>query len=111
MTWLTSARNPGLGGFRNSLSVDQRIAEKIGFETRYPSLIFSTSGQTSQSYTRSGVMIPADSQPSRIFARLFLDGTPSEIKSQTEKLRQGRSILDAVSDEGRRFERRVGTAD
>ncbi len=111
MTWLTSSRNPGLGGFRNSLSVDQLIAEKIGFETRYPSLILSTSGQTSQSYTRSGVMIPADTQPSRVFAKLFLDGTPSEIKSQTEKLRQGRSILDAVNEEARRFERRVGAAD
>jgi hypothetical protein len=111
MTWLTSARNPGLGGFRNSLSVDQLIAEKIGFQTRYPSLVLSTNGQGSQSYTRSGVMIPGDSQPSRVFARLFLSGTPYEIKSQTEKLRQGRSILDAVNDEARRFERRVGAAD
>ena len=41
-------------------------------------------------------MIPGDSQPSRVFARLFLDGTPYEIESQTEKLRQGRSILDTV---------------
>jgi hypothetical protein len=111
MTWLTAARNPGLGGFRNSLSVDQLIAEKIGFQTRYSSLALSTNGQGSQSYTRSGVMIPADSQPSKIFAKLFLNGTPSEIKLQTEKLRQGRSILDAVDDEARRFERRVGKAD
>src|SRR5207253_230307 len=33
MTWLTSARHPGLGGFRNTISLDQFVAEKIGVET------------------------------------------------------------------------------
>lgn len=111
MTWLTAVRNPGLGGFRNGLSVDQLIAEKLGFETRYPSLVLSTAGQGSQSYTRSGVQIPADWQPSKIFAKLFLDGTAGEISYQTQKLRQGRSILDTVAVEAERFERRVGAAD
>src|SRR5579871_1342753 len=50
MTWLTSARHPGLGGFRNTISIDQFAAEKIGIETRYPSLILGTNN-TSQSYT------------------------------------------------------------
>src|SRR5687768_1403843 len=77
MTWLTSARNPGLGGFRNTISLDQLVAEKIGFQTRIPSLALGTSG-ASQSYTRSGVMIPGDSKPSRVFAKLFLDGSPAE---------------------------------
>jgi hypothetical protein len=30
MTRLTGARHPGLNGFRNTISVDQFIAEKIG---------------------------------------------------------------------------------
>ena len=34
MTWLTSARYPGLGGFRNTVSLDQLAAEKIGLQTR-----------------------------------------------------------------------------
>ena len=111
MTWLTSARRPGLGGFRNTISLDQFAGEKLGFETRYPSLVLSTSGSNSQSYTRSGVMVPADSQPSKLFAKLFLMGTPAEIATQTQKLRQGRSILDAVSDEAKRLEKRVAAAD
>ncbi len=110
MTWLTSARNPGLGGFRNSISIDQLVAEKIGFETRFPSLVLGTN-TTSQSYTRSGVMIPADSKPSQIFAKLFLDGTPDQVKNQMRRLREGRSIMDTVSEEAKRFERRVGSAD
>jgi hypothetical protein len=111
MTWLTSARGPGLGGFRNSISVDQFAAEKVGFETRFPSLVLSSSGQTSQSFTRSGVMVPAQSRPSQVFAKLFLNGSKSEIDAQMQKLHEGRSIMDTVREEARRFERRVGAAD
>jgi hypothetical protein len=110
MTWLTSAKHPGLGGFRNTISIDQLVAEKIGFETRFPSLVWGTNS-TSQSYTRGGVMIPADSRPSQIFAKLFLNGTPDEVKRQMQKLREGRSIMDAVNDEAKRFGSRVGAAD
>ncbi len=113
MTWLTSAANPGLSGFRNTISVDQLVAEKTGFETRYPSLVLGTgsAGINSISYTRSGVMIPADSKPSKVFAKLFLNGTPDEIKGQMQKLQEGRSIMDSVQGQAKTFGRRVGTAD
>lgn len=110
MTWLTSAKHPGLGGFRNTISLDQLVAEKIGVETRFPSLQLGTGG-TSQSYTRSGVMIPADSKPSHIFAKLFLNGSADDVRRQMQKLREGRSIMDAVGDEAKRFGSRVGAAD
>ncbi|HEY3900496.1 MAG TPA: DUF1552 domain-containing protein [Chthoniobacter sp.] len=110
MTWLTSARHPGLGGFHNSISIDQFIAEKIGVETRFPSLTLGTNN-TSQSYTRSGVMISAETRPSQVFAKLFVEGTPSEVEQQMHKLREGRSIMDAVNDEAKRFSARVGAAD
>jgi hypothetical protein len=109
-TWLTSARHPGLGGFRNTISIDQYVAERKGVETRFPSLIFGTSN-SSQSYTASGVMIPAEDHPSQIFAKLFIDGTPEEIERQIRKLREGRSIMDTVADEAKRFGSRVGAAD
>jgi hypothetical protein len=113
MTWLTSAAKPGLSGFRNTISVDQLVAEKTGFETRYPSLVLGTgsAGINSISYTRSGVMIPAESKPSKVFAKLFLNGTPDEIKGQMQKLQEGRSIMDSVQGQAKTFGRRVGTAD
>jgi hypothetical protein len=111
MTWLTGARHPGLGGFRNTISLDQFIAEKIGYETRYPSLQLNTGGGNSQSYTRSGVMIPAESRPSKIFAKLFLDGTSWEIQQQMRKLKEGRSIMDTVGEEAKRLGKRFGSAD
>ena len=109
-TWLTSARHPGLGGFRNTISVDQLAAEKIGFETRHPFLTLGTSNG-SQSYTRSGVMIPAESKPSKVFEKLFLDGTPDQVKTQMRKIQEGRSIMDTVREEAGRFSKRVGAAD
>jgi len=110
MTWLTSARFPGLGGFKNTVSLDQLAAETIGIETRFPSLVLGT-GTPSLSYTRGGVMIPAESSPSRVFAKLFLDGTPAEVRQQVRKLHEGQSIMDAVQDEARSYTQRVGVAD
>jgi hypothetical protein len=110
MTWLTSARHPGLGGFKNTISLDQFVAEKMGVETRYPSLVLGTNN-VSQSYARSGVMIPAETRPSTVFARLFIDGTPDEVQRQMKKLKEGRSVMDAVGDEAKRFGSTVGAAD
>ncbi len=110
MSWLTAARFPGLGGFRNTVSLDQLAAEKIGVQTRFGSLVLGT-GAPSLSYTRGGVMIPAESRPSRVFAKLFLDGTPEEVRQQVHRLREGQSIMDAVQDEVQRFSHKVGGAD
>ncbi|MBL8892396.1 MAG: DUF1552 domain-containing protein [Planctomycetaceae bacterium] len=109
-TWLTSAKNPGLGGFRNTISIDQLVAEKIGVETRFPSLVLGTN-HASQSYTRSGVMIPPEVRPSRVFEKLFLDGKPEEVATQMRKIREGRSIMDAVAEEAKRLGSRVSHDD
>ena len=103
MTWLTSARHPGLPGFRNTVSIDQWIAGRIGLETRFPSLQLSTDG-SSQSISSSGIMIPGEQSPSKMFAKLFLDGSADEQESQIQKLREGRSIMDAVFEEAKQFE-------
>ncbi len=109
-TWLTAARHPGLGGFRNSISLDQLVAEKIGVETRFPSLVLGTAG-SSQSYTRSGVMIPSETSPARLFAKLFLEGKADEVAAQMRKIREGRSIMDTVGEQAKRLEQRMGAGD
>jgi hypothetical protein len=110
MTWLSAARHPGLGGFRNQISVDQFAAAKVGLATRFASLTMGTN-QTSQSYTHSGVMIPADSRPSALFAKLFLDGRPSEVEATMRSLQDGRSIIDSVLGDAKGLQRRVGNSD
>lgn len=110
LTWLTSAKRPGLAGFRNSISVDQLIAQKIGIETRYPFLALSTSGR-SMSWTSSGVEIPAMTSPSKLFAALFINGTEKEVEQEVSKLKRGRSILDTVRGRADQLERELGSID
>src|SRR6202011_3506912 len=95
-SFLTAAPHPELrSGFRNSISLDQFAAEHIGGETRFPSLVLSCEG-FSLSWTRSGALVPSDSYPSRVFARLFLEGRPDEVAAQVRRFLDGQSILFAV---------------
>ncbi len=110
LTWLTSAKRPGLAGFRNSISIDQAIAREIGIETRFPYLALSNSS-SSLSWTANGVEIPAESRPSRLFQAMFIDGTPQEVAAEVRRFRTGRSILDTVVGEARRLEKDLGFRD
>ena len=111
MTWLSAARNPGRDGFQNSISVEQFAADQLGYVTRFPSLSLSSDGVKSQSYTGNGVMIPAMARPSQVFAKLFLQGKPHEVAREKQKLGDGRSILDSLSDQRSRLLRNASSAD
>ena len=110
-SFLTGAPHPELrAGFRNTVSVDQFAAERIGGQTRFPSLSFSAEG-FGLSWTRSGALVPPDLYPASVFARLFLDGRPDEVEAQARRLRDGRSILDAVSEQSKRMQPSLGARD
>ena len=111
MTWLSAARNPGLGGFKNSISVDQYAATRLGHVTRFPSISLSSNSPESQSYTSNGVMLPADNKPSAVFAKLFLDGSPQDLRRRREHLADGRSILDAVAEQTKSLNRQTSSRD
>ncbi|HRJ08594.1 MAG TPA: DUF1552 domain-containing protein [Prosthecobacter sp.] len=110
MTWLTAAKHPGLAGFKNTISIDQLIAERIGTQTRFPSLILGT-GSESLSWSASGVPLPAESSPSRAFQQLFVDGTPAEVAAQVRALKRGRSILDTVMGQAKKLRGELGHRD
>jgi uncharacterized protein DUF1552 len=111
-SFFTAAAHPGTPAFRNSISLDQLAAEKLGGETRFASLVLNTSGGgTGLSWTRSGVAIPADGMPSKVFAKLFLTGTAKEVEAQVRKLRDGRSVVDAVNDQAKQMARTLGKRD
>ena len=73
LTWLTSARKPGISGFRNTISVDQVAACRLGYVTRYPSITLGTIKAQSQSFTSGGVMIPAQTSPANLFALHYIE--------------------------------------
>ncbi|MEM7698426.1 MAG: DUF1552 domain-containing protein, partial [Verrucomicrobiota bacterium] len=109
--FLTAAPGPGRGGFRNSISVDQYAADRIGHRTRFPSLSLAVGTRESLSYTQSGVQIPGESSPSRLFRSLFLTGSETEVSSQVERLRRGQSILDSVGDRAKSLSRNASAGD
>jgi hypothetical protein len=110
--FLTAAPHPGSSSFRNTISLDQFIAERIGIQTRYPSLTLSVNTRTrSLSYSGTGVAIPPEDRAAEVFKQLFLQGTPEQIAAQVRQLDTGRSILDAVADHAKQLQRKGGTRD
>ena len=97
MTWLTGVERPGLAGFKNTISIDQVIARKMGASTRFPSLNLGTGGGgQSISWDANGVSIPCQGSPSKIYRELFVQGTEKEVVEQVNNLDRGKSILDVV---------------
>ena len=111
MTWLTSARKPGRGGFRNSISIDQLAANHFGNATRFKSVTLGTIKGQSQSYTKGGVMIPSQTSPSELFAQLFLEGKPAEVRAQQQRLNDGKSILDELGSQAKKLKRKASASD
>jgi hypothetical protein len=112
--FLTAAPHPSSGGFRNTISLDQYVAERIGHLTRFPSLTWGVNvsvGYTSLSWTAGGVLVPCETKPSQIFRKLFLGGSAEEVAAQQRRLAVGQSIMDTVADETKRLQKRVGRRD
>jgi hypothetical protein len=112
--FLTAAPHPGNGGFRNTISLDQFAAERLGNQTRFPSLTLGVNvsqGQRSLSWTRGGVLIPSEEKASAVFQRMFITGTKDEVAAQTRRLALGQSIMDTVADQTRSLERNIGPTD
>ena len=96
---------------RNTISLDQLMAKHLGHETRFPSLVLNTGSSTSPSYTENGSMIPAESNPMRLFAKLFVDDSPKEQDRQADLIRSGRSVMDVIGAEAKSLQRELGTGD
>jgi hypothetical protein len=110
-SFLTAAPHPeNRAGFRNSVSLDQFAAEKIGGLTRFPGLVLGSEG-SGLSWTRSGAPVPCDSFVAPVFARLFLEGTPEDVQKQARRLEDGLSILDTVREQVRQLDTKLGTRD
>ncbi|MGI9495752.1 MAG: DUF1552 domain-containing protein [Mariniblastus sp.] len=99
------------GRAKNSISIDQYLAKFLGGETRFPSLVLSSSGNDSPAYTENGAMVPAVSSPAAVFDQLFANGTRAERKKQAILVREGRSIMDLVEEDAKRLQRELGRSD
>ena len=111
LCYLTAAPHPRADNFKNTISLDQYAIEKLVPDTRFGSLTLASSSSRGLSFTRSGVPIPADDRPSRVFKSMFVDGTASEVSAQMQRLKQGQSIMDTMNGEAKDFQRGLGKND
>jgi hypothetical protein len=112
--FLTAARGPTKSGFRNQISLDQFAVEKLGQLTRFPTLNLGVNidkANRSLSWTRDGVLLPAEDSAPAIFRRMFVQGDPDAVKRQLAALDERGSILDTLLDHTKRLGRTLGSED
>jgi len=105
--WLTGAK---IGpSDRNTISVDQKMAEITAPHTRYPSMEVALT-QGSLAWTADGVQLPALRRCSEIFGSLF-EAPKGGTAAQRKALRRKASILDDNLAEMRQLEKKMGSED
>ncbi|MFM8534817.1 MAG: DUF1552 domain-containing protein [Acidimicrobiia bacterium] len=105
--WLTGGK---IGpSERNTISVDQLMAQVTAPLTRFSSLELSNQGH-SLACSADGIGLPAQGNPSVVFRELF-EEPQGGIARQRRGLQRRGSILDAVLDEARTLGNQLGQDD
>jgi hypothetical protein len=94
---------------RNTISVDQKMAEVTALHTRVASMEVALT-QGSLAWTADGVQLPALRRCSEIFASLFEEPKGGKVV-QRRALRRKGSVLDANLAEVRGLAKKMGTED
>lgn len=93
-----------------NISLDQKAAEYVGAETRFPAMTLKVNDANLVSFTRTGVQVPAIDLR-QMYQALFLDETAEAKTRMTQRYRRHTSILDVVQDEANSLKRVLGTQD
>ncbi len=105
--WLTGGKVGATE--RNTISMDQLMAQKTAEVTRHTSLELSSDGDT-LAWTADGIRLPAERTPSVVFKRMFETPTGGLDKQRRNLDRKGR-ILDLVLDDAKKLDSQLGQAD
>jgi len=96
------------GDIRNTISLDQEVAERIKSDTRYGYLSL---GGGDLSWNRKGIKLPSEERATRVFKQLFIDGTPEETAREIERIKLGHSILDGTREQARTLAKSLSPSD
>src|SRR5579862_1839017 len=128
-TYLTGcqARKTDGKDIRAGVSVDQLAAERMGSQTRLPSIElgcekgamagncdsgYSCAYSSSISWKSATMPLPKEINPRSVFTRLF--GDPNQLAAERDRAKQAmyrRSVLDLVSEDAKSLDRELGLAD
>ncbi|EDM29638.1 hypothetical protein LNTAR_17848 [Lentisphaera araneosa HTCC2155] len=85
------------GDLKKMLSLDMYLADKFGRDTRFP--LLTVGNGSAVTFNNKGVAVPKIESPEKLFAKVFQQDNPKEIKKREQSLNQDLSILDnLVSD-------------
>ena len=76
--------------------------------TRFPSLNLGVNidkANRSLSWTRDGVLLPAEDSAPALFQKMFVQGDRASVERQLHRLEERGSILDTLLDETKSFSR------
>lgn len=105
--WLTGGK---IGASeRNTISLDQLMAQVTAPHTRYSSLELSNQGPA-LAWNADGIQLPAISSPAVVFQSLFVAPKDGVVRQRRNLNRRG-SILDAVLGEARSLGNELGSED
>ena len=98
-----------------NLSLDQRAAEAIGSQTRFPSLVIGSEnglhGGCQMSWTRTGVRVPPIEGPRDLFRKLFIADETKNQKNLLDQFHLKQSILDSNLEGARDLGKRLNGRD
>ncbi len=109
--FLTSAQHPRRPGFRNTVSMDYLAAKHVGTATRIPLLTLSTDNAGGLTFSRSGATVRSEYSPARLYANMFLGGNPKQVEAELERLKNGQSMLDRMSERMASLQSRLSRRD
>ena len=100
---------------QGNVTIDQYMADEIGFQTRFPSLAVGSEGGIHGgcqiAWTKSGVRVPPVTNPAELFEKLFVSDSPDRQARRVQENHVQGSILDSVMDEANRLSKRVNKED
>lgn len=108
---LSGVRPPLAANFpEGNISLDQKIAEHVGAQTRFPSLTVKVNEANLISFTRTGVQVPA-LDLRQTYRALFLEDSPDSKSAKAGEFQRHGSILDVVLEEAKDLEGKLGKQD
>jgi hypothetical protein len=93
-----------------NISLDQKIAEFVGAQTRFPSMTLHVRDQNLVSITRTGVQVPSIDLRA-MYRALFLEESSAAKKLQAQRFKLNTSILDVVLNDAKRVNKTLGKQD
>ena len=98
-----------------NVSIDQFLADEVGFETRFPSLTVGSEdgihGGCQIAWTKSGVRVPPITGPAELFDQLFTSDSKERQARRVQENHVQSSILDSVLADANRLSRQVNKED